>query len=329
MGKAYIVFFSLLTATSSVYFLLLAIVLSNSAALLLTGSAMQYGGAASIYGHLSLLATLLPLSMLCEALLYFGYQVLKPRLPRHFVKWDIIPNHNVVVAMTAYNDEASIYDAVEEFKSQPFVKEVIVVNNNSVDRTSELAKLAGARVVDEPQQGYGYACIRGLKEALKFPKVNAVLLAEGDMTFDGKDLSKMIPYLDNVDMVVGTRTTQELTNEDSQMDWFYQWGNVLLAKMVQAKFFDIRHWGGVRLTDVGCTMRAIRAEALKTIVDKLSVGGNTFSPHMLMTAISNGLHLIEIPITFRKRWGESKGAGAGKLKAASIGLQMMWHIVSF
>jgi len=276
-----------------------------------------------------MLATALLSLILCEGVLYSVYQILKPRLPRHVVQWQVIPNHNVVVAMTAYNDEASIYEAVHEFKSQPFVQEVVVVNNNSVDRTAELAGRAGARVVDESKQGYGYACIRGLTEALKFPKVNVVLLAEGDMTFDGKDLSKMIPYLDNVDMVVGTRTTRELTNEYSQMDWFYQWGNVLLAKMIQAKFFQIRHWGGIRLTDVGCTMRAIRAESLHRIVNKLSVGDNTFSPHMLMTAISSGLRLIEIPITFRRRWGVSKGAGSGKLKATGIGLKMMWHILAF
>src|SRR5437867_624477 len=127
--------------------------------------------------------------------------------------------------------------------------------------------------------------MRGLREALQFPKVNVVILAEGDMTFDGKDLNKIVPYLDNVDLVVGTRTTKELNGEDSQMSWFYLWGNIFLAKMIQAKFFDIRDGGGVRLTDVGCTMRAIRSEALRQILDKLNIGGNHFSPHMLMTAL--------------------------------------------
>lgn len=247
----------------------------------------------------------------------------------HTVRWDVIPNHNIVVAMTAYNDEASIYDAVQEFKTQPDVKQVIVVDNNSTDRTEEFALKAGAKVVREDKQGYGYACMKGLREALEFPKVNVVLLVEGDMTFAGKDVSKLVPYLDNVDMVVGTRTTQELTTEDSQLNWFYVWGNMFLAKMTQVKFWDIKHWGRVRLTDVGCTMRAIRADPLRQILDKLKVGGQHFSPHMLMVAISNGFKVVEVPVTFRKRWGVSKGAGANTRKGFGIGLRMMWHILTF
>jgi len=206
---------------------------------------------------------------------------------------------------------------------------VVVVDNNSTDQTRQQALSAGARVVSEPKQGYGYACMRGLREALEFPKVNVVVLVEGDMTFAGKDLGKLVPYLDNVDMVVGTRTTQELTTEDSQLNWFYVWGNMFLAKMTQVKFWDIKHWGRVRLTDVGCTMRAVRAEALGEILDSLRVGGHHFSPHMVMVAISKGLKVVEIPVTFRRRWGTSKGAGSSKLKGFGIGLRMMWHILTF
>jgi glycosyltransferase involved in cell wall biosynthesis len=241
----------------------------------------------------------------------------------------MIPNHNIVIAMTAYDDEESIASAIKEFKTQSGVREVIVVDNNSRDGTSVLATAAGARVVHEEKQGYGYACTRGLREALQVPGVNVVVLVEGDMTFSGNDLSKLVPYLDNVDMVVGTRTTQELTSDDSQMDWFFMWGNMVIAKMVQVKFFDVRHWGRVRLTDVGCTMRAMRADALRMIVDRLRIGGNCFSPHMLMVAISAGLKVVEVPVTFRRRWGRSKGASSGRRKGFGIGLQMIWHILSF
>jgi len=275
------------------------------------------------------LATGLPILLILEGGVFLYFSRRRWRNKPHTVRWEIIPNHNVVVAMTAYNDEASIYEAVQEFRNQPDVKEVIVVDNNSTDNTRQQALSAGARVVSETKQGYGYACMRGLKEALGFPKVNVVVLVEGDMTFAGKDLGKLIPYLDNVDMVVGTRTTQELTAEDSQLNWFYVWGNMFLAKMTQVKFWDTKHWGRVRLTDVGCTMRAIRAEALGEILDNLRVGGHHFSPHMLMVAISKGLKVVEIPVTFRKRWGASKGAGSGKLKGFGIGLHMMWHILTF
>src|SRR2546428_449534 len=133
------------------------------------------------------LVTGLPILLILEGGLFLYFSRRRWRNTPHTVRWEIIPNHNVVVAMTAYNDEASIGEAVKEFRSQKDVKEVIVVDNNSKDRTSVIATEAGARVVHEPMQGYGYACIRGLKEALDFPKVNVVVLVEGDMTFDGRD----------------------------------------------------------------------------------------------------------------------------------------------
>ena len=275
------------------------------------------------------LATILPLLLVLEAA---GFLLLSRQRwlgTPHKVRWQVIPNHNIVVAMTAYDDEASIRESVLEFKDQPSVNEVIVIDNNCTDGTAALATDAGARVVKEANQGYGYACMRGLREALKDPSTNVVVLTEGDMTFAGADIGKLVPYLDNVDMVVGTRTTQELTAEDSQMDWFFVWGNIFLAKMVQVKFWDLKHWGRVRLTDVGCTLRAIRAEALAKIIDKLTVGGYHFSPHMMMVAIAEGMKIVEIPVTFRKRRGVSKGASQGKGKGFRIGLRMMWHILSF
>jgi len=275
------------------------------------------------------LATVLPLLLGAEAVAFLLFSRRRWSGIPHPVRWQVIRNHNIVVAMTAYNDEASIGDAVQEFKSQPDVREVIVVDNNSGDKTAEVASTAGARVVHEENQGYGYACMRGLKESLQDRETNVVVLVEGDMTFAGRDVAKLVPYLDNVDMVVGTRTTQELVAEDSQMNWFFVWGNLFLAKMIQVKFFDVKHWGRVRLTDVGCTFRAIRVEALAKIIDELEVGGMHFSPHMLMVAMAQGLKIVEVPITFRKRWGVSKGAGANNKSGFLVGLRMIWHILSF
>jgi hypothetical protein len=77
------------------------------------------------------------------------------RSPRLEVRHDPIANSGLVVALTAYNDEASIADAVRDFLTHPMVEEVIVVSNNSRDNTLERARKAGATAVNEPQQGYG------------------------------------------------------------------------------------------------------------------------------------------------------------------------------
>jgi glycosyltransferase involved in cell wall biosynthesis len=238
-------------------------------------------------------------------------------------------DRKVCVVLTAYNDEESIYYAVKEFIAQRNVVEVVVVDNNSRDETAYQAIKAGARVVREEKQGYGYACIRGLKEALTCKDADTILLAEGDMTFCGRDIWKLIPYLDDVDMVVGSRTHMALVEKDSQLDWFLLWGNLFLGKILQFKFFNGKFLGRVRFTDVGCTMRAIKKEALARIIDKLEVGGDHFSPHMIIVALRNGLRVIEVPINFRKRVGISKGAGGSKRKAIKIGLKMLWHILTY
>jgi glycosyltransferase involved in cell wall biosynthesis len=239
-----------------------------------------------------------------------------------------LEGRKICVALTAYNENEAIYDAVRNFIDQDGVADVIVVDNNSHDKTSLLAKEAGAHIVREEKQGYGFACIRGLKEALLCENADVIVLAEGDMTFRGHDISKMIPYLDDVDMVVGSRTHKSLCDSDSQLDWFYLWGNLFLAKVLQMKFFDAKFLGKVRLTDVGCTMRAIRRESLIKIIDELTVGGHHFSPHMTLVALKSGLRVIEVPITFRKRAGVSKGAGGNRKLAIKVGLKMLWHIIT-
>jgi cellulose synthase/poly-beta-1,6-N-acetylglucosamine synthase-like glycosyltransferase len=233
---------------------------------------------------------------------------------------------SVSVVLTAYNDEASIGSAVDEFKDLPQIRRVIVVDNNSKDRTSEVAIAHGATVVRETRQGYGYACIAGMRYALKNSTDEVIVLCEGDMTFYGDDLAKFLPYMADVDMVVGTRNTRTLTRVGSQMDWFMAWGNLFLAIMIRFRYWDWTFLGRVQLTDVGCTYRAIRRDALARIIDRLTVGSHHFSPHMILVALREYCALTEVPIKFRERVGVSKGAGGSRRRAIGVGLTMVGSI---
>ncbi len=220
------------------------------------------------------------------------------------------------VGLTAFNDEEAIGPAVRDFKSARGVRRVIVVDNNSRDRTRQVAEDAGAdRVVIETTPGYGACCQRALAEAAE--GADLILLCEGDMTFRAADLKKFVAYLENCDLVLGTRSTQELRDPGTQMDWLINPANQIVAKLIQLRFW------GTRLTDVGCTYRAIRVDAYRRLAPQLSVRGNHFSPHMIIEALKLRMRVIEVPITFHRRVGVSKGVGSSKIRAARVALRML------
>jgi glycosyltransferase involved in cell wall biosynthesis len=224
----------------------------------------------------------------------------------------------VSVVFPAYNEEEGISAAVADFLAVAPVDEVLVVDNNSRDRTADLAAAAGARVVSESRQGYGHALQRGLREA----NADYVILAEPDGTFVGNDVLKLLSYADEFDMVLGTRTTRELIWHEANMGWFLRLGNLSVAKLLQVLF------GGPSLSDCGCTLRLVRREARDRILDGLTVGGSHFLPEMVVLALLDGQRLIEIPINYRGRVGASKITGSSRT-AVRVGLRMIALILRY
>jgi glycosyltransferase involved in cell wall biosynthesis len=208
-------------------------------------------------------------------------------------------DRRVSVVLPAFNEELHIRKAVGDFFLPDVVDEVIVVDNNSRDRTGEFAAMTPARVVVEPAQGYGYALRRGLREA----SGDLVILAEPDGTFVGRDILKLLAYSEDFDMVCGTRTTRELIWEQANMGWFLRIGNWTVAKLIQ-----VLH-DGPSLTDCGCTLRLIRRSALDRITGRFTVGGSHFLPEMVILALKSGLRVIEVPVNYRGRIGDSKITG--------------------
>ena len=208
----------------------------------------------------------------------------------------------VTVVFPAYNDEPNIKRAVEDFSVAGIVDEVVVVDNNSRDRTAEGAAAAGARVVLESAQGYGHALRRGLREATG----DLIIMAEPDGTFIGRDVLKLLAYSNDFDMVCGTRTTRELVWAQANMGWFLRIGNWSVAKMLQLLF------DGPSLSDCGCTLRLTHKRAVDLILDDLTVGGSHFLPEMVILALRRKLKVIEIPVNYRGRVGQSKITGTMK-----------------
>ncbi len=224
----------------------------------------------------------------------------------------------VSVVLPAYNEAGYIRPAVDDFFVPDIVDEVIVVDNNSRDATAAEARQTRARVVQESRQGYGYALQRGIHEATG----DIVILAEPDGTFIGRDILKLLAYADDFDMVCGTRTTRELVWDQANMGWFLRMGNWTVAKMIQFLY------GGPSLSDCGCTLRLTHRAALDQIRGDLTVGGSHFLPEMVILALKRRLKVIEVPVNYRGRVGESKITGnlKGTLKT---GFNMIGIIIKY
>ena len=244
---------------------------------------------------------------------------------------------NICVILPTFNEEKSIANVIENFQNQEHVKHVIVIDNNSNDKTIEIAKQFDVKIITKDEnKGYADSCLVGFNESLK-TDATVIVLSDTDGTFDGSDLSKFTPYLQNCDMVVGTRQIQVLTEKGNQNSMFYVWGNLFLAKLMQMKYFSLLHMGVVQLTDVGCAFRAIRSDSLSKIINELGNSKNKhalesknwlFTLMMTMTCIEHDLKIVEIPITFKKRTGISKSEANIKSKGIVYGLKFMWYIIS-
>ncbi len=234
-------------------------------------------------------------------------RILAPVLDRH-----------VVVALTAYNDEKSIGLAVADFVSHPLVKRVIVVDNNSRDRTSEAAMEAGARVVVEKEPGYGRCVYRCFKEALS-EDGELIVLCEGDMTFRAGDIDKLLAYVDHADVVNGTRIVEQLRDYSTQLSTFMYYGNFFVGKLL-----ELKHLGRGTFTDIGTTYKLLRRDSLVRLMPQLNPAVNMeFNAHFLDTALGSGERLVECPITFHPRVGVSKGGNVNNGRALKVGLRMI------
>jgi glycosyltransferase involved in cell wall biosynthesis len=224
----------------------------------------------------------------------------------------------VSVVLGTYAEKDSIYEVIEGYFATGVVDEIVVVNNNAEPGTAEEVARTNARQVFESKQGYGHSYRRGLAESTG----DLIVLAEPDGTFLPRDISKLLTYSDDCDAVFGTRTTREMIWAGANMGFALKWGNWAVAKLVEA-LFNTSH-----LSDVGCTYRLITRETLQSIEPGFSVGGSHFGPELMLLVITSGSRVVEVPVNYLPRVGESSVTGDLR-KAIILGLQMVWFIARF
>ena len=200
-------------------------------------------------------------------------------------------NKKISLIIPCFNEERGIQEILE--KKPLFINEVIVVDNNSTDKTSEIAKKLGAKVIFEKHRGYGQAYLAGFKVA----DGDIFVTMDGDNSYPVREISKLVDFLldERADFVSGCRFPLQ---EKQSMRFLNRFGNFMLTLV-----FFIVTFGKIRDSQSG--MWVFRREILDKI--KLVSDGMAFSEEIKMEVMFNkDIVFAEVPISYSVRLGQVK-----------------------
>ena len=201
------------------------------------------------------------------------------------------------VLIPALNEEESLPRVLEEIPWD-WVRNVVVVNNGSEDRTPEVARKGGAVVVDEPQRGYGAACLAGLDHIAEDPP-DIVVFLDADYSDHPDELPRVVEpiLLGDAELVIGSRTIGDRQRGALLPQAVY--GNKLACTLVELLY-------DYHFTDLG-PFRAVTWGALRRIGMRDEDFGWTVE--MQVKAARLRIPAVEVPVSYRKRIGVSKITG--------------------
>ena len=206
----------------------------------------------------------------------------------------------IVVVIPTLNEEQSIGFVLDEIhevmKKRGYNYEVLVVDGRSRDRTVEIAKEKGARVIYQRRKGYGDALQTGFYYAKDRMGADIILMMDGDGTYDPKDIPKLVdPILsDQADFVTGDRLKNLKRGAMPLKNYL---GNKFLAFLARLAF-------RIDVGDSQCGMRAFKAECLDDVF--LESEGMPFAMEMLGEFSRIKSRILSVPINYRPRVGKSK-----------------------
>ena len=190
------------------------------------------------------------------------------------------------------NIEQCVRDALKALAAGGLSGEVLVVDNDSEDRSSELAEAAGARVILERRRGYGSAYLAGFAAA----RGEYIVMADADLTYDFGEISRFVDELQGgAQLVMGDRMDNI---KPGAMPWLHRYiGNPILTGILNLFF-------RTGVGDAHCGMRALRRDVLPAL--DLRTTGMEFASEMVIRASKEHLVISEVPIEYHPRGGESK-----------------------
>ncbi len=214
-------------------------------------------------------------------------------------------NLSVAVLLPCYNEEVTIGKVVRDFKASLPDATIYVYDNNSTDRTAEIAEAEGAIVRREPRQGKGNV-IRAMFEDID---ADVYVMADGDDTYPADAAPAMVAkVLEGYDMVIGDRLSSTYFQENKRP--FHNFGNRLVRGSINGLF-------GAHVTDIMTGYRAFNFTFVKTY--PVLSRGFEVETEMTIHSLNNNLRLFEMPIQYRDR----PEGSVSKLDTVGDGIKVM------
>lgn len=212
-------------------------------------------------------------------------------------KQGTVVKEKISIVMPCLNEEDGIARCIawahEGLERAGLPGEVIVSDNGSTDRSAEIAREAGARVVHQPQRGYGNAYHKGFGAS----SGSYIVMGDADQTYDFREIDRLIaPLRDGYDYVLGSRFQGHIL--PGAMPWTHRYiGNPVLTFILNLLF-------GLKSSDAHSGLRAFTREAYTRM--ELTSPGMEFASELVIKAAQSKLRVAEVPITYYPRAGRSK-----------------------
>lgn len=197
-------------------------------------------------------------------------------------------NEKVAVLIPCYNEELTISKTVGDFKRALPKADIYVYNNNSTDKTVELASKAGAIVRNEYQQGKGNV----VRSMFRDIDADIYVLVDGDDTYPAEEVDKLIEPVKEgkADMAIGDRLSSTYYTENKRP--FHNFGNNLVRSLVNFLFKANIH-------DIMTGYRVFSKKFVKCM--PIMSEGFQIETEMSVFALVYHMNIVEIPITYRDR----------------------------
>lgn len=230
---------------------------------------------------------------------------------------DVGSQPKIDVIIPAFNEENGVEKVIREIPSG-LVREIVVCNNASTDRTAQRAREAGATVVEQDARGYGNACLAGIgylagKPGAEQPDI--VVFIDADYSDYPEQMPEVVRpiIVDDMDLVIGSRALGNLEKGSMQPQQIF--GNWLATNLIRV-FYQYR------FTDLG-PFRAIKWQKLLALNMRDKTYGWTVE--MQVKAAKLGYNCTEVPVDYRPRVGKSKVSGT--LRGTVLaGHKILWTI---